>query len=383
MSFLKHNTKRVKFGGKIAVLGQTGSGKTHLITRMINDLALETLYPWDEENELGGTSKFTHYKMNLSPYGRFILQAITNYSTLKEIQMSMKNKGNEFDGLLLIADAISWNHSQIGVYQADQLRHYSKNKNIPICLIVNKMDLATKLLKEGLLDKILELFNKSLNENENWHKIHYINRLDRTSNFISLKINKNQKISFLQLEQLFCSTLDLWNKSAEIKGLTFVNIRILVRSLLLGLYSHFFKNGTNSTINENLRIRLNYYRPTAYETGVNWNIISQDINNNSTIQEPEFNVQSLDIDTLKAVFINDVIATEEKVVHFCERLSKLQELNKWNLVSSCFTDSVSKDGRKKIYNTIILFIKQILKENSNYTKRKNNLALQDLELDEF
>ena len=383
MSYLKHNTKRLDFGGKIAIIGQTGSGKTHLITRMINDLALETLFPWDEENELGGTSKITHYNMELSPHGRFILQATTNHSTLKEIQLSMKNKGNAFKGLLLISDAISWNYSQIGVYQADQLRHFAKRSNIPICLIVNKKDLATKFLKEGLLDKVLELFDKTLNDISSLSKIHYINRVDRTSNFIHIQTKNDQNISFLHLEQLFCSTLDLWNKSANIKGLTFVNIRILVRSLLLGLYEHFIKNGTNLTIDENLRNRLNYYRPTAFETGVNWNIISQDINDNGKIKEPVFNVQFLDKKILKAVFINDVIATEEKVINFCQQLSNLEELNKWNLASNCFTDSVSKNGRKLIYDTLILFIKQILKENPNQTNTEDDITLQDLGLDEF
>ena len=378
MSFLKHNKQKSNYLGKIATFGPAGSGKTHLITRIINDITLENTYLGDEEQELAGISNVANYHLDFRPYGRFIMHINSNYSTLRQISELMKNLSDIYQGLIIVLDAIGWNFRNIAKYQADQLRHFSNYLEIPICLMVNKRDLAEIILK-NYIDDISEIIDQTMKQIHTWRKLHYFNYTHRQINFIKLTKLNIEAISFPIFEQILVYILDKWNRKVEVPGMTNLNVRILIRSLLLALLEIQSPN----VVTEELKNCLNYYRPTSYETEITWTQMMAPLD--KKMQEPVFDATKITTDIIKTLLLDQILANEEKVKQFYDELQNLTELSKWNVVNYCYTDSITREGRKVILDTFTIFLKEVATRADKMliNQEKKDLEITDLGLNKF
>ncbi|MHA2362668.1 MAG: hypothetical protein ACXAC7_01825 [Candidatus Hodarchaeales archaeon] len=374
--------KGLEFIGKIAAVGQRGCGKTHLITKLVNQAALEDIFPWDEESQIAGTLSLTPYKIDIPTTGRIIINDNPGHSTLEQIRLSLDKQGNVYRGIIVFADAVGWNFRRIGVYQAEQLRIYSEYFKIPICLIVSKRDLRDKLMEKEVLNEICEFLEQAIENYDSSEEIHFYNRAYRKSESLKCTHSDPQTLPFTFLEQIIANALDEWNKKAMIPNLTFINIRFFVRSLILGFleYQHNKDQNKGMFLEEDIINRLSYFRPTALETGMDWSDLTI-----GDVKEPSIKKSLFSKEIIKEVIEEYVTASQMKVKELYENLESLHELNKWNIVCFNYSDTISRKGKEQNFETTKALIDQMIKQSmdKNVFRKEKESPLSNLGLDQF
>ena len=145
-------------------------------------------------------------------------------------------------------------------------------------------------------------------------------------------------------------------------GYTVMNRRLFIRSLLLGYCDYYRKEYPEyvqsypvfNAIDDNLLNSLNYHRPTSYETGTPWNVLASQRRSGSstTKNEPPFRLEAFDDDGMNYVLRNFCLGTQARHYELEGLLRDKSNDFGWNLVTSTYTDSVSRPGIEKMLTCI-------------------------------
>ncbi|MHA2365444.1 MAG: GTPase domain-containing protein [Candidatus Hodarchaeales archaeon] len=384
------------FIGKIAAIGQGGSGKTYMINKLSNYLAGKEIFPWNEEKNLAGTIGVTPYTLDFQG-GRVIINDNPGQNSLELVRTAIAKQGDVYQGLVIVADALGWNFRKLGVYHAESIRQYSQLDDMPISIIISKRDLSDFLYQhEDTLRSIALLIEDTVLNANNGQQYRFHDRAFNRDTSFKLELEDEDLIPFTNIEQIIVNRLDDWVKEYPVFGLTPMNIRLLTRSLLLG-YCDLIKNAVDQeafpqfkaiqdsfeAIDEDLVNRLNYHRPTAYETHAHWiKLAGSDPEGNPKKNEPPIIKSMFSFENVITVLKEFVLASENKVKNYVNGIKKYGKKMKWTVVNYAFTDSVTNHGQRLIHDTVQGLIQEMAKRNKK-KEAEVDLSLDGLGLDNF
>lgn len=389
--FITSDNRKSDFLGKIAALGQGGSGKTFLINTIANYLAEKQIYNWDEESNMAGTIAVTPYILDFPDKRRIIVNDNPGQDSLEFIRNIIASQGDVYQGLLIVVDAIGWNFRNVGLLQAKSLVEFNKSLDfLPLIVIISKRDLRDHLIKTNKIPVLATVMASAVTKLGSDFDVTYQSRMYKKtlSNHISLK--DPSLIPLTVIEQILTNAIDEYLKKDPITGFTKMNVRLFVRAFLLGYceamksmldlskYPVFASIGDPSLVN-----RLNYHRPTAYETGSGWEKLGKSSKaDNKVLVEPYVLRQTFDSKTIELIITNYVLASETKIKEFMEQI-KLIGQDKWQIVSSCFTSSIERKGKEQIKETLIKLLDVVSEQKSKVPKTIKEDSIADFGLDEF
>lgn len=377
-----------KFIGKIAAIGQGGSGKTYMINSLANYIAKKDIYIWDEESAMPGTIGVTPYTLDFNDVRkRIVINDNPGQDSLDMVRRILASQGDVYQGLCIVCDSIGWNFRKIGVFQAISISEFTKFERLsymPVILVISKRDLHQKLLNPQILDKISDIFEKAANSIEQGREMYFRNRAFNRNGTFTIDLVNHDLIPFTIMEQVLTNALDLWMASDPIIGFTKMNIRLFVRSFLLG-YCEAMKSVINiaeypvfsSLSDPRLVNKLNYHRPTAYETATGWNKLGGDIS------EPPILRSVFNKTTIKTILKNFVLANESEISTFIDEVKSIGLQHRWKVVDYTFTDSVTRNGKENLISTFKTIMDDIEQQTTNTAKTFIHSRDTDLGLDEF
>lgn len=378
------------FIGKFAAVGQGGSGKTRTVAEIANYLT-DKKYLWSEESNLSGTLTVTPYSISLpgnkvnSNSNKIIIADNPGQNSLEMVRLSVAKAGSDYAGIMIFADAISWNFKEVGILHAESIAKYLHSTGLPVAFITTKADMILKFQQSNFLHEIVFVMANAI---ENIHEemvVPYYNRVKNKQESFQFLYNNGWFI-FTQLEQVLINALDreFFDNST---GFTIMNRRILVRSLLLGFCDYYRKNYPEyikeypvfNAIDNNLINSLNYHRPSAYETETPWNVLAAQSRSGITSKnEIPFRKDAFDESSIEYVLRNFCLGTQSR--HYeIEGMMRARAIeNGWQFVTSAYTDSVSKAGMERTIQCIKKLVDEA--ENRKDTKKEVN---NELNLHEF
>jgi signal recognition particle receptor subunit beta len=388
--FITSDERKSEFLGKIAALGQGGSGKTFLINSIANYLAEKELYPWNEEANMAGTIAVTPYSLKFSDR-RVVVNDNPGQDSLEFLRNLIASQGEVYQGIVLVVDAVGWNFRKVGSMQAASMVEATKSKSdLPLIVIISKRDLRDYLVQSNKISIIATVMANAIKNISNGYDISFNSRMYKKKLNYTVKLSDPSLIPLTTMEQILTTALDNYLEDEPIKGFTKMNVRLFIRSFLLGYceamksmidlgkYPVFASIGDPSLVN-----RLNYHRPTALETGSGWEKLGKSsISGSKPLEEPPILRQTFDSKTIELIINNYVLASESKVEEFVDEMQRLGK-GKWNVVSFCYTNALERTGKEQIKNTLIQLINEIAERKANVVKPVKRETISDIGLDEF
>ena len=376
------------FLGRIAVIGPGGAGKTRSIQEMANTLAKTRKYNWSEEKNIAGTMVVTPYSLSFPPNSMAVFNDNPGQSSLDLIRKSVAQAGAHYKGIMIYQDATAWNFRDVGLIQARTITEFIEEEiTLPVAVITTKSDLVAQLSKSSILNHHAGLISDVIERTKDGFLIDFFNRVKNQPRQIELSLYKGA-FYFTQLEQLLVNTIQTDLRSNPIKGMTQINLRYYIRSILMGFASLVINFIAESKLGEiypelnafdsNLVTALNYYRPTAYETESDWEVI-----HGAGKNEPIILKEILDETSIKSVIKTFSLATKDDHLNHINKLKEEMKVSpnpdvKWYLVDHVYTDTISDEGRSNLLRTYEKFISGI--QNTNKVKAPD---IGDLNLTEF
>lgn len=376
------------FLGRVAVIGPGGAGKTRSIQEMANTLAKTRKYNWSEEKNIAGTMVVTPYSLSFPPNLMAVFNDNPGQSSLDLIRKSVAQAGAHYKGVLIYQDATAWNFKDVGLLQARAITEFIEEEiTLPIAVITTKADLVEQLSRPKVLAHHAGLIADTIARAKDGNVVDFFNRVKNQPRQIPLTLYKGA-FYFTQLEQLVVNTIQADLRSNPIKGMTPINLRYYVRSILMGFAGLVIKFMAESKLGEiypelnafdsNLVTALNYYRPTAYETESDWEVI-----HGAGKNEPIILKEILDEESIKSIIKSFTLASEDDHNKYIQQLQEEMKVTpnpdvKWQLVDHVYTDTISDQGRNNLSKTFEKFISSI--ESSNKVKSPD---VSDLNLTEF
>ena len=364
--FVTSDDRKTEFLGKIAAFGLGGSGKSLLINSIANYLAEKQVYNWDEESNMAGTIAVTPYMLDFPDKRRIIINDNPGQDSLEFIRNIVASQGDVYQGIVVVVDAVGWNFRNVGLYQAKSLVDQTKKTNLPLILVISKRDLRDYLVQSNKIAILATVMTNAIKNVSSNYEINYKSRMYQKTITYKLNLAEPSLIPLTAIEQILTNALDKYLDDEPIKGFTKMNVRLFVRSFLLGYceamksmldiskYPVFASIGDPSLVN-----RLNYHRPTALETGSGWEKLGKTSGpDKKSLVEPPILRQTFDSKTIELIIQNYVLASEPKVEAFVEEMKKLGQ-GKWNVVSFCYTNALERSGKEQIKNTLIQLINAI------------------------
>jgi signal recognition particle receptor subunit beta len=384
------NPRKNKFVGKIAAIGQGGSGKTYLITHLANYVAGKDIYNWDEESSMAGTIGVTPYTLDFNDQGkRIVINDNPGQDSLEMVRKILASQGDVYQGLVIVCDSLGWNFRKMGLYQAISLSEFTKFESLnymPVSVIVTKKDLLETLDRENYIPKIAALFEKTGKSIYNGQEIYYRNRAFNRNGTFKVNLEYSDLIPFTVMEQILTNALDLWVERERVVGFTSMNVRLFVRSFLLG-YCEAMRTVIDmdeypvfaSISDPRLVNKLNYHRPTAYETSTGWEKLA------SELDEPPILNSAFNKDTIQTIIYNFVLASEKAIDKFIDEVKTVGAQHNWKVISYAFTNSVTPRGKEEIKSAIKLLMNDIELQSANAAKTISHepITPRSLGLDEF
>jgi signal recognition particle receptor subunit beta len=265
----------------MAILGQGGSGKTRAIQQIANELAGKDLYPWSEEKNIAGTLTVTPYALKTPSGIQVVMNDNPGQSSLDLVRQSVAMAGANYAGIVIFTDSTAWNFKEIGVQHAKLISQYiTEIDSIPVLVITSKTDLHKILAAANVIDHHSSLIADTVQDISNNQKVVFFDRVNNQPRNFNIKHGRQNSLYFTQLEQILVNTLQVDHRENEYPGFSQVNIRLYVRSLLLGFCDLVLQWMRDSRIpdiypelnafDDNLINALNYYRPTSFETNTTW-----------------------------------------------------------------------------------------------------------------
>ncbi len=379
------------FIGKFAAVGQGGSGKTRTVAEIANFL-YDKKNLWSEESNLSGTLTVTPYsftfqsnKSNSDNY-KFIIADNPGQNSLEMVRLSVAKAGTDYAGIIIFADAISWNFREVGILHAESIAKYLHSNGLPVAFITTKADLILKFQQSNLLNEIVFVMANAIENIQENTLVPYYNRVRNREESFHFHLIDGWFL-FTQLEQILINALDreFFDNST---GFTIMNRRLLVRSLLLGFcdyyrkeYPEYIKNyPAFNAIDSNLINSLNYHRPSAYETETPWNVLAAQSRSGITSKnEIPFRKDAFDESSIEYVLRNFCLGTQSRHYETEGKMRARAFENGWKFVTSAYTDSVSKAGMERTIQCIQKLVNEAEKKNDSKKEEENN----ELNLHEF
>lgn len=316
----------INYIGKVGLLGTTGSGKTKFIKLLTNLANKRIVYNYDESEEINGTQNAQPYSLPLSNNERLLIIDNPGQNSLASLRNTVA--GDSYKALIVILDSIGKNFWNIGLQQCDSIITNGKNVTLPLIIIFNKYDLQITLLgRKAFVDDLALLIEKIVSTIEYGKKLPYFDRTTNTVEYLPFESPSNS-LSFTSLEQVIVNGLDQYFNLNPVSGFTKFNIRILVRSLLMG-YCNLFKSyeilpdfkqkHPEVQIPNDVQNSLCYFRPTSFETKTPWVKMA----NNDRAKEPLIPLEFFKFPNIATILKNDVIITsEEQITEFIDQTTK-------------------------------------------------------------
>ena len=231
--FITSDDRKSEFLGKIAALGQGGSGKTFLINTMANYLAEKELYNWSEEANMAGTIAVAPYSMKFHDR-RVIVNDNPGQDSLEFLRNLIASQGEVYQGFIIVVDSVGWNFRNVGRMQAESMVSTLKNKDLPLIVIISKRDLRDYLIQSNKISVIATVMANAVKNIETGYDLVYNSRMYKKRLDYSVKLEDASLIPFTVIEQALTNALDKYLEDEPIKGFTKMNVRLFIRSFLLG-----------------------------------------------------------------------------------------------------------------------------------------------------
>ena len=372
----------ISFIGKFAAVGQGGAGKTRAIAQVTNHLLGKGKYPWDEEANLSGTSMVMPYSLSLPSGVKIIIADNPGQNSLEQVRLSVAKAGADYKGVLIFTDATAWNFREVGILHAESIAQYVQQKDLPVAFITNKADIIQKFQQTDLLHQICDILANTVSSSTHGQEVPYFERVQNKYLTFSLNII-NDWIPFTQLEQLLINALVKHIYPLKIPGITKMNIRLLVRALLLGYcdyyrdqYTEFIKQyPVFNAIDENLINSLNYHRPSAFETDTPWKVLTaQSRSKIIDKNEPPFQRAAMSAAGIDYVFKNYCLGTLSKQIELEGKIRQRALKRGWKFTTSAYSDAITIEGQQKIINCIEKLAQASLSYD-NRLEKKDTLEL--------
>ena len=374
--------------GKVGILGPGGAGKSRLLVEIVNKLS-DDKYPWDEEKNFIGSLSVTPFHV-LFPLDKKTVKCTLvdnpGQNSLEKLRIDAAKSGSQYRGLILVIDGASWNFREVALWHAKAIQEYMSGEKIPVNIIVNKSDLAQLLLTK-LGNYIGEIIEEAISHLKNYEKIFYFNRVKAREEFFQIT-SYNGWVPFTQVEQFLTNTLDSVFMQNQVFGFTQVNIRILIRSILLGFcdyYREFFPDYINSNpifnaIDHELMNSLNYFRGTSFETSTPFNVLaSQSKVGLSHKKEIPFHISSFEKENIIYILHRYVTAHHANFHDFIKDLKS--KFPSWDIANPVFTNSITPKGLNSIeesfFSLFELIDKSYPKQDNKDINSYENLGLSD------
>ena len=389
--FITSDERKSEFLGKIAALGQGGSGKTYLINTIANYLAEKEFYPWSEEANMAGTIAVTPYILKFDDRS-VIINDNPGQDSLEFLRNLMASQGDVYQGIVVVVDAVGWNFRNIGLLQANSLVEATKtqNTNLPLIVIISKRDLRDYLVQSNRISVIAVIMANAIKNIFDGYEFLYESRMYNKKLSYKVKLGDQSLIPLTIMEQILTNAVDKYPEDEPIRGFSKMNVRLFIRSFLLG-YCEAMKSMIDlskypifaSISDPSLVNRLNYHRPTAFETGSGWEKLGKStIQGRKAVAEPSIIRQTFDSKTIELIINNYVLASETKVQDFVDDMKKQGE-NKWKVISFCYTNALERSGKEQIKNTMLQLINEIANRKNRLEQADKKETISDFGLDEF
>ena len=274
--------------------------------------------------------------------------------------------------------------------QAKSMIDVNKSPNLPIIIIISKRDLRDYLVQSNKIAIIATVMANAVKNVSKNFEIDYHSRMYNKPLKDNITLQDPSLIPLTVMEQLLTNALDKYLEDEPIKGFTKMNVRLFVRSFLLG-YMEAMKSMIDlqkypifSSIGDpNLVNRLNYHRPTAFETGSGWEKLGKSsVPGQKGLEQPPILRQTFDSKTIELIINNFVLASESKVQEFVDEMKKSGQDN-WKVVSFCYTNALERSGKEQIKNTLIQLLNEVSEQKSKAPKPEKKETISDIGLDEF
>lgn len=390
-SYIKPVTKkqgRTKFLGRVAAIGQGGAGKTRTIQEMANQLAGREVYSWNEEKNMAGTVVVTPYSLTFPGNRVTVFNDNPGQSSLELVRRAVAQAGANYRGFIMFQDATSWNFREVGLHQSRVIAEYIQERDeVPIAVITNKADLYQSLSRQDVLRHHAYLISETVARVRAGQKVGFFNRVKNQPREFPVTFFK-KAFYFTQLEQVLVNVLQTDLRTNPIPGMTQINLRYYVRSILMGFAELVTRWMTETKLGEvypylnafdnNLVTALNYYRPTAYETDSDWEVI-----HGAGKNEPFLLREIMDEESVRSIIRTFALGSPKAHEKFVQKVQQLvpPESNpdlKWRVVAHTYTDTVSQAGLQRIHSTFQAFtqaIEEVIERHSDH--------ISDLNLQEF
>ena len=367
-------------------MGQGGSGKSRAVVELVNFLAESKKYDWIEESNLSGTLTVTPYTLTLPASSqKIIISDNPGQNSLEMVRLSVARAGSNYSGIIIFADAMSWNFREVGILHDESIAKYLNSDELPVAFITTKADMIFKFQQTNLLNDITFVIANSIANLQDQMTVPYFNRVKKREEAFLLYL-KDDWVPFTQLEQVLINALDqefMDNSS----GFTTMNRRLFVRSLLLGFCDYYRKEFPEyirqypvfNAIDSHLLNSLNYHRPSAYETETPWKILaSQSKSGITSKNEIPFRKDAFNVSSIEYVLRNFCLGTQTRHYELEGMMRARAYENGWKFVASAYTDSVTKPGIERT----IECIKKLVSE-SNIRTESQTSSNDELNLHEF
>lgn len=377
-----------EFLGRVAVIGPGGAGKTRSLQQVANSLAKTNKYNWSEEKNIAGTMVVTPYSLSFPPNKSAVFNDNPGQSSLDLIRKSVAQAGAHYKGLILYQDATAWNFREVGLHQAKAITEFIEDAaDLPVVVITTKSDLVHQLKNPKVLNHHSRIIAEAIEKSADGDSVQFFNRVKNQPRLFEIA-NFKGSFYFTQLEQLLVNTLQTDLRSNPIEGMTQINLRYYVRSILMGFANLVVDFIAESRLGEiypelnafdgNLVAALNYYRPTAYETESDWEVI-----HGAGKNEPIILKEILDETSIRSIIRTFSLADKKDHDDHVKILKEEMKVGpnpdvQWHICDDTYTDTISEQGRINLINTYESLIDKI----QEYSKTKET-GVGDLNLTEF
>ena len=383
----KSHTKS-HFLGRIAVIGPGGAGKTRSLQNIANVLAKTNKYNWSEEKNIAGTMVVTPYSLSFPENKSAVFNDNPGQSSLELIRKSVAQAGAHYKGILMYQDATAWNFRDVGLHQGKAITEFIEDPlELPVAVITTKADLVKQLSNPKVISHHASLIAKAIDRVKEGQEIEFFNRVKNQPRLFELTTYKGS-FYFTQLEQLVVNALQTDLRANPIQGMTQINLRYYVRSILMGFANLVVDFIAESRLGEiypelnafdsNLIAALNYYRPTAYETESDWEVI-----HGAGKNEPIILKEILDESSIKSIIRTFTLASKEEHIKHVNYLQDIMKTGpnpdvQWHICDHTYADTVSEEGSKKLLKVYESLISKI-----NEFSEVRDTEVSDLNLTEF
>jgi GTPase SAR1 family protein len=374
--------------GKIGILGPGGAGKTRMLVELVN--RMDKRYEWDEEKQFLGSLSVTPFHVTFPLKNKSVKCTLVDnpgQNSLEKLRMNAAKSDGKYLGFVLVVDSCSWNFREIAIWHTKAIEHHLSLDTIPLNIITNKSDLATLLLGK-LGNYIGEIIEEAFDHLKNYDKVFYFNRITSREEFFQITLYEGW-VPFTQIEQYLTNSLDAVFVKNQVEGFTQVNIRTLIRSILLG-FCQFYQeyhpefvssNPIFNAIDDELVNSLNYFRGTSYETSTPFNILAAQSKTGLTHKnEIPFHISSFEKKNIIFILNKYVVAQEKNFQHFVSKIKT--HLPSWNVIDATYTNSVTDDGISKI-RTSLASLLEYIDEHTSKKEDKQKLSYDKLGLSNF